>query len=168
MGYGEERENLGIAQCGRKRYGGGSGRTKKEKKEMSHFEKFVTEGNEKAEDAAKAGALLVRRVYGGRRAKTMQQEREEVSFSLTACSQLTLQQVSVREVWRKEQLHEDARNMHRTNIFVRIFCHDLVRRMDRQVEVLIWCRKCSGYARQRMEMNCCKLEQEGTKEYGNC
>ena len=28
--------------------------------------------------------------------------------------------------------------------------HDLVRRMDRQGEVLIWCRKCSGYARQRM------------------
>ena len=28
--------------------------------------------------------------------------------------------------------------------------HDFVRRMDRQEEVLIWCRKCSGYARQRM------------------
>ena len=28
--------------------------------------------------------------------------------------------------------------------------HDLVRRMDRQGEVLIWCRTCSGYAKQRM------------------
>ena len=28
--------------------------------------------------------------------------------------------------------------------------HDLVRRMDRQGEVLIWCRKFSGYARQRI------------------
>ena len=28
--------------------------------------------------------------------------------------------------------------------------HDLVRRMERQGEVLIWCRKCSDYARQRM------------------
>ena len=28
--------------------------------------------------------------------------------------------------------------------------HDLVRRMDRKGEVSIWCRKCSGYARQRM------------------
>ena len=47
--------------------------------------------------------------------------------------------------------------------------HDLVRRMDRQGEVLMWCRNCSGYARQRMApklMNCCKLEQVGTKEYG--
>ena len=36
-------------------------------------------------------------------------------------------------------------------------------------EILIWCRKCSGYARQRMGpklMNCCEPEQVGTKEYG--
>ena len=41
--------------------------------------------------------------------------------------------------------------------------------MDRQGEVLIWCRKCSVYARQRMGpklKNCCKPEQVGTKEYG--
>ena len=47
--------------------------------------------------------------------------------------------------------------------------HDLVRRMDRQGEVLTWCRKCSGYARQRMGpklMNCCRPEQMGTKEFG--
>ena len=47
--------------------------------------------------------------------------------------------------------------------------HDLVRRMDRQGEGLIWCRKCSGYARQRMGpklMNCCRPEQMGTKEFG--
>ena len=46
----------------------------------------------------------------------------------------------------------------------------MVRRMDRRGEVLIWCRKCSGYARQRIGpklMNCCKLEQVGTKEHGN-
>ena len=37
--------------------------------------------------------------------------------------------------------------------------HDLVRRMDRQGQVLIWCRKFSGYARQRMGpklLNCCR------------
>ena len=47
--------------------------------------------------------------------------------------------------------------------------HDLVRRVDRQGEVLIWCRKCSGCARQRMGpkwMNCCKPVQVGTNEYG--
>ena len=46
----------------------------------------------------------------------------------------------------------------------------MVRRLDRQGEVLIWCRKCSGYARQRIGpklVNCCKLEQVGTKEDGN-
>ena len=45
----------------------------------------------------------------------------------------------------------------------------LFRRMDRQGEVLIWCRKCSGYARQRMGpklMSCCRPEQMDTKEFG--
>ena len=48
--------------------------------------------------------------------------------------------------------------------------HDLVRRMDRQGEVLIWRRRCSGHARQRMEpklMQCCRPEQVENKEYGN-
>ena len=47
--------------------------------------------------------------------------------------------------------------------------HDLVRRVDRQEEVLIWCMKCSGYARQRMGptlMKCCRSEQVSTKEHG--
>ena len=45
----------------------------------------------------------------------------------------------------------------------------MVRRVDRQGEIIVWCRKCSGYARQRMGpklMNCCKTEQVGTKEHG--
>ena len=45
----------------------------------------------------------------------------------------------------------------------------MVWRMDRQGEVLIWYRKCSGYARQRMGpelINCWKPEQVGTKEHG--
>ena len=33
-------------------------RTKKDKKDMSHFEKFVTGGNEKADELAKVGAML--------------------------------------------------------------------------------------------------------------
>ena len=33
-------------------------RTKKEKEEMSRFQKFVTEGYEKADELAKAGAML--------------------------------------------------------------------------------------------------------------
>ena len=45
----------------------------------------------------------------------------------------------------------------------------MVRRMDRQGDVLIWCRKCSSHARQRMGpklMICCKPEHVGTKEHG--
>ena len=45
----------------------------------------------------------------------------------------------------------------------------MFRRMDRQGEVLIWTRKCSGYARQRMIpkfTNFCKPEQVSTREYG--
>ena len=57
-------------------------RTKKEKKDMSHFEKFVTEGNEKAVQLAKEGALLDELFMAEARAETMQQEREEVSAAL--------------------------------------------------------------------------------------
>ena len=45
----------------------------------------------------------------------------------------------------------------------------MVRSVDRQREVLIWCRKCSGHVRQKMGpklMNCCKPEQVVTREYG--
>ena len=52
-------------------------RTKKEKKEMSHFGRFVTEGNEKADELAK-GAILDEGFMAEARAKTMQQEREDV------------------------------------------------------------------------------------------
>ena len=47
-------------------------RTKKEKKEMSHFEKFVTKGNEEADEGFMAET----------RAETMQQDREEVYAAL--------------------------------------------------------------------------------------
>ena len=80
---------------------------------------------------------------------------------------------------RKKQIQEDARKMHPTTFFVDFFFwkngrrhlegHDLVRRMDRQGQVQIWCRTCSGYARPRMGpklMNCCKPGQMGTKEFG--
>ena len=43
---------------------------------MSQFEKFVTEGNEKADDLANAGAILDEGFVAEARAKTMQQERE--------------------------------------------------------------------------------------------
>ena len=53
-------------------------RTKKEKQETPQFERFVTEGNEKADELAKAGAMLDEGCRAEARAKSMQQEREEV------------------------------------------------------------------------------------------
>ena len=49
---------------------------------MTQFEKFVTEGNEKADDLAKAGAMLDEGFVVEARAKTMQLEREEVYVAL--------------------------------------------------------------------------------------
>ena len=56
-------------------------RTKKEKKDMSHFEKFITGGNEKADPPATEGALLDNGFMAEARAKTI---------SLAACGQLPL------------------------------------------------------------------------------
>ena len=57
-------------------------RTKKDKTYLSDFEKFVTEGNEKADELAKEGAMLDEGNMVETRAKTAQQEREEVNAAL--------------------------------------------------------------------------------------
>ena len=49
---------------------------------MSYFEKFVTVGNEKADELAKEGAMLDEGFMVETRAKTVQQEREEVYAAL--------------------------------------------------------------------------------------
>ena len=64
-------------------------RTKKDKKEVSYFEKFVTEGNEKADELGKEGAMLDEGFMAEVRAKTVQQERRSVR-SFAVCSQLSL------------------------------------------------------------------------------
>ena len=50
-------------------------RTKKEKEKMTKIERFVTEGNEKADELAKAGAMLDEGLMAEVRAVTMKQER---------------------------------------------------------------------------------------------
>ena len=69
------------------RYYGGSGACQgtahKEKKEMSHFAMFVTEGNEKADELAKAGAMLDEGFAPEARAKTMQQCRRSRTYTST-------------------------------------------------------------------------------------
>ena len=47
--------------------------------------------------------------------------------------------------------------------------HGMVRRVDPHGEALLWCRKCSGYARCRlwpMLMNRCRPSKKDTKEHG--
>ena len=54
---------------------------------MSNFEKFVTEGNEKADELAKVGAMLDEGFMAEMRAKTVQQERERERVEVHAASQ---------------------------------------------------------------------------------
>ena len=61
-------------------------RTEKDKQEMSHFEKFVTDGNEEADELAKAGAMLDEGFMAQTRAKT----HEKMCTNLAACNQLSL------------------------------------------------------------------------------
>ena len=57
-------------------------RTKKEKKEVSHCENCVTEGNEKADELSKAGAILDEGFMAESRAETTKKEREKVYEAL--------------------------------------------------------------------------------------
>ena len=49
---------------------------------MTKLERFVTEGNGKADELAKAGAMLDEGLWAEARAETMRQEREEVYAAL--------------------------------------------------------------------------------------
>ena len=108
MGDGEETETasnreLEMLICGSRfapscRAGccGGSGacqgahRTKKDKKEMSQFAKFVAEGNEKADELAKAGAMLDEGFCGGNKNKDNAAREGRGARSVAVCSQLSL------------------------------------------------------------------------------
>ena len=57
-------------------------RTEKDKTYTSQFQKFVADGNEKADELAKAGAMLDEGFVAEAMAKTVQQEREEVCAAL--------------------------------------------------------------------------------------
>ena len=57
-------------------------RTKKEKETMTKIERFAIEANEKADELAKAGAMLDEFFMAGARAETMKKETEEVYAAL--------------------------------------------------------------------------------------
>ena len=113
-------KNLGgIIWSGRKKHLGGSGTCEgashqKGKENICRiFEKFVTEGNEKAEELAKSRSNVGRRMYGRSKSRnTMQQGREEVCAALqyaargrTAMSSGPSRKESVFS-WKKERQYE--------------------------------------------------------------
>ena len=55
---------------------------------MTQFERFITEDNEKADELAKAGAMMDEGFMGEARADTMKQEREEVYVALQYAASL--------------------------------------------------------------------------------
>ena len=65
-------------------------RSKKGMQQMSFVEKFISEGNEKADEQAKEGARLDGGDMAQMRAATIQQEKGRGSCSFTVCSQLSL------------------------------------------------------------------------------
>ena len=65
-------------------------RTKKEKKHVSQFERFVTEGNEKAHELAKAGAMLDEGVHRGNKSENCAAGKRGGVCSFTKSSQLLL------------------------------------------------------------------------------
>ena len=88
MGYGEEQENVLIRKIWEELHllmskiilveveHVKAQHTKKDKREMLQSEKFVTEGNDKGDELAKAGAMLDQGFMALARAKRVQQERE--------------------------------------------------------------------------------------------
>ena len=188
-------------------------RAKKGKEKMAKIERFVTDGNQKADELAKAGAVMDEGFMAEARAEATKQEREEVYVALQYvanfhclveewkdCEEL---RPKPKEKWsfvdkRRERMKHRTECCAEANSYRCMRCgkgsedmktpgrcdgskrlgkwrsrhlrgHDLVRRMDRQGEVLIWCTKCSGYARQRVGpdlMNCCRPDQMDIKEFG--
>ena len=75
--------------------------TKKEKEQMTQFERFVTKGNEKADELARAGAMLDEGFMAEVRADTRKQGREEVYVALqyAASFHCRVEQCKPKEKW---------------------------------------------------------------------
>ena len=112
-------------------------RTEKDKKEMWHFGKFVTDGNEKADELAKAGAMLDDGFMAQVRANTsfhclvkdwkdcverLRQKKMEFHGKEKGGNEASygvvcgVEEIRMREVWKRQQVHDDARQIHRAEI----------------------------------------------------
>ena len=87
-------------------------RTKKEMKPMSLLERFIAEGNEKAEKLAKEGAMIDEGDMAQVRAITVQQERDEVYAALQFAANFHC----LVEEWKEREvdLREQERCKHHT------------------------------------------------------
>ena len=111
--------------------------------EMSLFEKFITEGDEKTDDQAKEGATL----HGG----DMAQERRFMQHCNT--------QLALTVWWRNRCMRcgrsspGDSKHKLKSWVNKHLGRHDMVRTVDRHGEAVIWCRKCSCYAQTGTEID---------------
>ena len=108
-------------------------RTKKEKTEMSHFEKFVTEGNEKTDELAKAGALLDEGFVAEARAKTMQQECEK------RCMQPCSMQPAFTVLWK------NGRTVKSSSRSLKNCGHSWTRKKKETKHRTEWCAEANKY-----------------------
>ena len=69
----------------------------------------------------------------------------------------------MHEMWKREQVYEITMKMHKVKVLVKksgkwrkrhLGGHDMVRKMDKQGEVLICCRKCSAMRDREWDPNC--------------
>ena len=97
------------------------------------------------------------------------QQKEETKHRTEWCAEV--EKHRCMRVWKRQQVHEDARKIHKSKILVNICLERWERRHlgrtrygkknGQAREVLIWCRKCSGNASWK---NCCKPQNMGTTE----
>ena len=127
-------------------------RTKKRKRKICRsLRSFVMEGNDKADDLAKARALLDKGFMVGARARTMQQEREEVHAALqyaASCHCLVEEWKDCEELRPKPKekwvfVEKSESTMHRTEWCAEAHKYRCVRcgRGSKHMKMLV---KCTG------------------------
>ena len=108
-------------------------RTKKEKETMTQIEMFVTEGNEKADDLAKAGAMLDEGFMAEAGAKTVQQERKEVYVA----SQYAAGSHCLVDEWKDEEIRPKPKEK----------CVFMEKKIENSRHGAEWCAEADKYRR---------------------